>query len=438
LEQAYRLRAELGPVGEKEDALAERAAAILAAAGRRALLRSDMPAATNLLGRAIDLGGERLPGRPLLLRELSAALWASGDLARAETTLSDALDAALATGDGRVEWYARLDRSSRRILTDSDAAAELGGVAAEAVDVFTELGDDLGLALAWRGLARVARLGCRFAKVEEAAERALAHAEAAGASNETAEILDSLFTALLYGPAPAREASARCAELAAAAGGNVFLEANAASSRAGLEAMLGNFEEARALVARAAATYDELGHRMFRAGLCEVAGPIELLAGRPEAAEQELRHAFDILAESGDSALLGYPALMLAETLLVQGRDEEARRFVEMGRASISPDDTTDQVLARMVTARLQSRENELSTAVAEARAAAALATQTDALVLHADSLALLGELLACAERPADARAAFEEALELYERKGHAVGARRILEAMERGRLSPA
>jgi tetratricopeptide (TPR) repeat protein len=218
----------------------------------------------------------------------------------------------------------------------------------------------------------------------------------------------------------------------------VFSEANAASSRAGLEAMLGNFEEARALVARAAATYDELGHRMFRAGLCEVAGPIELLAGRPEAAEQELRHAFDILAESGDSALLGYPALMLAETLLVQGRDDEARRFVEMGRASISPDDTTDQVLARMVTARLQSRENELSGAVAEARAAAALATETDALVLHADSLALLGELLACAERPADARAAFEEALELYERKGHAVGAGRILEAMERGRLSPA
>src|SRR5919202_3179266 len=200
LEQAYRLRAELGPVGEKEDALAERAAAILAAAGRRALLRSDMPAAINLLGRAIDLGGGRLPDRPLLLRELSAALWASGDLARAETTLSDALDAAAATGDGRVEWYVRLDRSSRSILTDSDASAELGRVAAEAVDVFSELGDDLGLALAWRGLARVARLGCRFARVEEAAERALAHAEAAGASNETAEILDSLFTPLLHRP----------------------------------------------------------------------------------------------------------------------------------------------------------------------------------------------------------------------------------------------
>jgi predicted ATPase/class 3 adenylate cyclase len=437
LEQAYRLRAELGPVGEREYALARRAAEILGAAGRRALLRSDMPAATNLLGRAIDLGGEHLPDRPLLLRELSAALWASGDLARAETTLSDALAAALAAGDGRVEWYARLDRSSRRILTDSGAAAELGQVAAEAVNVFGELGDDLGLARAWRGLARVARIGCRFAEVEEAAERALAHAEVAGDSNETAEILDSLFTALLYGPAPAEGASARCAELAAA-GGNVFLEANAASSRAGLEAMLGNFEEARALIARAAAIYDELGHRMFRAGLCEVAGPIELLAERPEAAERELRHAFEILAESGDSALLGYPALMLAETLLVQGRDDEARRFVKIGRAAISPEDATDQILARMVAARLRAREGELSSAEAEARAAAALAAETDALVLHADSLALLGDLLARAKRPAEGRAAFEEALELYERKGHAVGAGRMLEAVDHGRLSPA
>src|SRR5207237_340434 len=57
LEQAYRLRAALGPAGERELDLAGRAAEILSSAGRRALLRSDMPAAANLLRRALELGG---------------------------------------------------------------------------------------------------------------------------------------------------------------------------------------------------------------------------------------------------------------------------------------------------------------------------------------------------------------------------------------------
>jgi tetratricopeptide (TPR) repeat protein len=207
------------------------------------------------------------------------------------------------------------------------------------------------------------------------------------------------------------------------------VEANAASSRAGLEAMLGNFDEARALVARAAAIYDELEHRLYRAGLSEVAGPIELWAGRPDAAEDELRHGYAILAESGDTALIGYPALMLAETLLVQEREEEARSFAEIGKAAISPDDTLDQVLACMVEARLRARSGDVGRAEAPARKAVELAAGTDALVLHADALARLAEILVLAGRGSEARDAFDEAIELYERKGHVVSAARTAKA---------
>jgi tetratricopeptide (TPR) repeat protein len=429
LEQAYRLRAELGPVGERERALAGQAAAVLGAAGRRALVRSDMPAAINLLDRAVELGRADDSTRALLLHELSAALWSAGELAHAEEILSDALEAAVAAGDRRIEWYARLDRSARRSLTATDAGAELGRVAAEAAAVFEELRDDLGLARAWRRLAQVARRGCRFGEAEAASERALAHAQAAGDAAETAGIVDLLCTALLYGPAPADRAAARCTEIASGPSGNLVLEANVASSRAGLEAMLGSFDEARALVARAAAVYDELGHRLFRAGLSQVAGPVELLAGRPEAAEHELRHGYEILAESGQTALLSYSAFLLAETLLLQDREEEARRFAQIAIEGVSEDDVTDHVLARVVTAKLAARDGDLAAAEAAAREAVELAAGTDALVLQADALALLGKILSRAGRAAESREAVRAALGLYERKRHLVAVRQILEA---------
>jgi class 3 adenylate cyclase len=429
-EQAYRLRAELGPVGERERGLAQQAASVLSSAGRRALLRSDMPAATNLLGRTLELGGDELEERALLLRDLSSALWATGELAQAEEALAEALSVAQLQGDRRLEFYARLDHGARRGYTEANVATELALVASESVEVFKELGDDLGLARAWRCLAQLASRACHFGEAQLAADQALEHAEVAGDSSEVAGIVDLLCTALLYGPAQAERASARCAELAATRPGNLMLEANAASSRAGLEAMLGNFDEARRLVASAATIYDELGHRLFRAGLSEIAGPIELLAGRPDEAERELRHAWDALAAGGHTALLGSPALMLAEVLLAQDRGEDARRFAEIGKAAMSPDDITDQVLAASVEARLSSRAGDLGAAEAEARRAVEVASGTDALALHADALVLLGEVIDLAGRLDESLDALERAHGLYERKGHRVGAQRAAEAI--------
>jgi class 3 adenylate cyclase/tetratricopeptide (TPR) repeat protein len=426
LEQAYRHRVALAPPTDREVVLARRAGEALGSAARRALARADMPAAANLLARAVELGGPELPDRPLLLRELAAALWAQGDLAAATEALSDALDAAVSVGDRRIEWYARLDQSAWRGLTESDAAAELERVASEAIEVFRELEDDLGLARSWRRLAQVARRSCRFAAAQQAADQALAHAEAAGDTNEIAGIVDLLCTALLYGPARADRAAARCGELAAASGGDRMLEANVASSRAGLEAMLGNFDRARQLVASAATTYDELGHRLFRAGLSEVAGPIELLAGRPDEAERELRTGFELVSATGDNALLASPALMLVEALLAQGRHEEARHFLELGTAAMAPDDMTNLVLAHTAAARIHMHDGDLPEAEEAIRKAVDAAACTDALVLHADALTVLGEVLEAADRRDEAQAAFRSALALYEQKEHRVAAKRL------------
>src|SRR5207248_2906435 len=73
--------------------------------------------------------------------------------------------------------------------------------AESAVLVFQGLGDDLGLARAWRRLGLVAHTEHRYGDATTAFERALAHAEASGDEQERARSADALCTALLYGPA---------------------------------------------------------------------------------------------------------------------------------------------------------------------------------------------------------------------------------------------
>ena len=64
LEQAWRYRVELGIVDERNQRLAGAAARRLGSAGRRALGRGDLPAASKLLERAVEPAPGRRPGRP--------------------------------------------------------------------------------------------------------------------------------------------------------------------------------------------------------------------------------------------------------------------------------------------------------------------------------------------------------------------------------------
>ena len=127
---------------------------LLGAAGRRAFARDDMQAAIKLLDRAVALLTNQHPARLELVRELSRAFWAVGELARAEALLDGILQAANAVGDRRIEWYALLERATRNHMTDPNATPEeLQQATTEAIEVFEEIGDDAGLARAWRGPA---------------------------------------------------------------------------------------------------------------------------------------------------------------------------------------------------------------------------------------------------------------------------------------------
>src|SRR5262249_62350928 len=89
LEQAHQHLRGLGPLGEAGRALGEGAARYLAAAGRRALARDDVPLAASLLGRAIDRLDGTDPARADLALDWCEALLAAGEVAAAERAIAE-------------------------------------------------------------------------------------------------------------------------------------------------------------------------------------------------------------------------------------------------------------------------------------------------------------------------------------------------------------
>ena len=411
LEQASRCRADLG---DPDPATAERAAGLLAAAGQRAYERDDMPAARNLIERALalsDLGDRRAE----LLRRLAGAHWGTSDIAGAMAMIDEAIERAASTGNERQEWYARLERAARgRLLRTGDD--DLVEVATEAVRVFGSLGDDTGLARAWRRLALDSMTNWRYAESAERAQRALEHARRSDDRTDDVPIADIFCTALLNGPEPVPQATARCRELLSSLPPIPVVHATVSSTLSALAAMQGSFAEARALAAEAAATYDELGLRLMRAGLAELIATNELLAGDIPAAERELRLALEMHADSAPP-LAGLQAAQLVDVVLRQGRTYEAEQLLAYARDTVEESDVDGFVAMHLAEARVATAHGRREEAVRFANEALGALAATDALGLRADALAV--RAAAAGNEPA-------EALALYELKGNIAAAARL------------
>jgi len=400
LDQAYRCRAQLG---ELDEALALRAGAVLAEAGERAFARDDASAAAKLFSRACELlpGGD--PRRRSVLRHASHALFWTGSVDEARTLLEEAIRSAAAAGDASEEWSARLDLAASDLVIGHGDADALLRVAEAAIAALAP-GDDGALARAWRRVAHAQFLHGRYGLSTDAAERALAHARAAGDHFEESRIVDLLCTSLLYGPTPADAAVDRCEQMLVQAEGNPVMRANIASSLAGLHGMRADFAAARRFASLAETIFLELGLQLAFAGLTQVTAPVELLAGDPVAAERELRRGLEILEPRGSD---GYQQSLLAEVLYRQARFDEAARCVAVAETKDAEGVVLSQVTWRSVRAKLDHSETL-------AREALRLAESTDATNLVADALVDLAVV------SDDADDLVVRALELYEQKGNA------------------
>jgi class 3 adenylate cyclase/tetratricopeptide (TPR) repeat protein len=445
LEQSFRYRSELGPVDDDGRRLGAEASRLLGSAGHRALVRGDLSAAANLLQRAAALLGEDDPARALLLLDAGEAAVDIGELDRAESMLTEAVDRSLAAGQEGIARAVALALLQLRYTTDAQAVHQSIGRQESLVEFVEQeipeleaMGNDRALVRAFRLLTAVHGTGLRFADAATAAERAIRHASAAGDEVTARRFLGSLAISALYGSMPVPEAIAACEEVLARAEDDRKAGALAELAIGQLEAMRANFSRARLLYRRSRALLDEFGWQLSAALTSLHSSVIELLADDPAAAESELRTDYRRLEEMGERNYISTTAGLLADVLYRQGRYEESAEFAGICGDLASPDDVASQFLWHCVRGKLSARQGAIDEASSLLTAAMALIETSDQLDWQGNGLLDFAEVRELGGAPAAAADLCELATVLFERKGNVVSAVRARQRAVRLRAMPA
>ena len=423
LEQSCRYLGELGVQAERARGLALQASDRLAEGGRSALARDDVRSAAVLLARACRLLSDRDERRARLLVELAEAQLGADDLHSAHDAAAEALELARELGDEHVDALARVQWLRARGQIHPEFSQEMASEELESVVSFLAgSGDVNGLAKALAVQGGVLFFMGRTALAIQTYERAAVAARRAGNVRLEAGVVAFSIGSMTYGPTPVAEAIAfadRAAARVLDPTGRSFL----LQKRAMLEAMRGDFEAARDHYRRCKEIAFEYGLRLRQGVQTQDGAWIELLAGDAVAAEREVRQGYAILADIEETAFRSTNGAVLADTLLVQGRIEEAADAVADALALTPADDATTLGIARWVEGQIAALRGDYGGAIAAAREAVTLLERTDYVVQHADALVVLARVCEAAGESRRAVEAAQQALDLYERKGHLVGA---------------
>jgi hypothetical protein len=425
-EQAHRYLIELARKDQHATALATAGGERLGHAGLRAWRRADLSAALNLLGRATTLLPAGHGARAELLCELGLAFRVRGDVEAAEPILEEA---SRTSTEERVRLRAEMELRAAKSLRNPQLVRIALETAEQAIPVLEAAGDDRALGRAWLIVGTIkSNYLCENAAGAEACVRAAQHYRRAGWSPSTS--LASLGSSLFCGPTPVGDALELCAQLLVEHEGDRASEANILVWQGALEAMRCQFGLARDAVVRAKDLYEGLGLTLAAVETCGlVLGVVEMLEGKPEAAEIVLREGCAVCEEHEMWAALSNRASELADALYVQNRSPEAEEWAEVGRKHAADDDLSAQAAWRSVAAKLMARTGARD-AEEVAREAVDMTSSTDALNERARSLADLAEVLRVTGRDEAAQAPAAEAIDLYEQKGN-VAAVALLRASE-------
>jgi class 3 adenylate cyclase/tetratricopeptide (TPR) repeat protein len=417
LEQACRY---LGEIGTPNDGtLTARGRRRLSAAGHRAALHQDYRAAASLFERAaalvppgeFDLGLENELGEALL--------WAGrgGDALRRADALAER---AAATGDRIAELCGRLRAGTASLELEPDGAREsLAALVEEALPVLEAAGDDVALYIAYSALGVVADTRGRKDAALEAYEQAFVHAARAG--HATGWVLAARASCRFFGTTPVTEMLAWLDANEPDEGRDYFFRAYRANSLA----MLGRFDEARAILAQDRAEQAARGGGILLANLTAFESTwVELWAGDPATAAEFAADGWRLHREQGNEGFLAHAAGTLAEALYALDRVEDADLWAE--RAVEGARDVWGEAVWRKVKAKVLARRGRHADAERLIGEAVAMSDATDMLDFQGDVYADLAEVLLLGDKANEAIAALEQALERYDRKGNVVCSERV------------
>jgi hypothetical protein len=259
LEQAYRHRRELGPLDARGRAIGERAARRLAAAGRRALGRDDVPLAASLLGRALDGLDPRDPARADLALDWCEALLSAGEVGAAAgpiATSSAASSAARsACGPGTPASPASSWRSPTRSPCAPPPTRSRPQPRRWSRRATPQAKPRPTRCTRWPSRASARSAPARPPSTERSPRRTRDR-------RRSNAVLAGAPLAALWGPGPVARASGRCLDVVRVlriTEGAPAVEAVALRCQAVLEALRGRNEAARRMIASSRRMVEELG-----------------------------------------------------------------------------------------------------------------------------------------------------------------------------------
>jgi DNA-binding SARP family transcriptional activator len=389
---------------------------------------------TQALGSTLERAAAILPRAPReraeSLLDYGAALIRIGELRQAAPTVEAAERFAESAGERGIAERARILLSYLDVFAEGGSLLEHLAVAERAAEVFRELADDAGLALALLNQAHVRR---DTGRAETGLGLAVQGARsAAAAGDRVAEVRCRRMAAscAALGPTPVLEALAVCD--AADEAGESGDPTPAADARAWLLAQAGAVREARAVYEKSLGTLRERGIVLSLAAALAYAGLAERSAGELDRAAGHLRTAHALVRAHdirGDVSVAGGE---LACVLALRGDVDEARRLAEEARSAPVHGDLPSDVLWRRALALVAALNGRLDEALSLSEEVREILGATDWLTIRADALeedALVRRLSGDARGRGEA---LEEALDLYEQKGNVAGAARVRERLAR------
>ncbi|MEB3032874.1 BTAD domain-containing putative transcriptional regulator [[Mycobacterium] nativiensis] len=371
---------------------------------------------------ALDEIDEEVPDRDEQAAELliarCEALLAAGDVVSAAGAVAQ-LQAATIDSVRLAAWATCFD-GQLSMLIHPERLDDVEFAVGEAAGRLAQIADASGEAKAHTVRAGcLARLG-RIGDCEDALDDALTAARRAGEHRRVNAVLANAPLAALWGPNPVPRAGGRCLDvvrLLRITTDSPAVEATSTRCQALLEAFRGRTEAARQMIDSARRTITELGLRHALLEVEQFAGIVELVADDPGAAEPHLRKAYHGFRRMGLDADTAETAAMLGRACLALDRDAEAAELCSESER-LAGHALKASISWRTLRALLLARRGEPDEARRMAQAAVGLAERTDLLVDHGDACLALATVLGAAGDAAGARAAAEQSVGLYERKG--------------------